>query len=204
MKPYKTIITNLIWPNLSINYGRNWFVKSTPGMPAAPHTPSPSLPPPTSFGVNGFPAHPFAGDECRESLGSSPRSGSVTDEDGAVHSPNSGFKWKSPIPSSGANPTIASYNASAAKVYNATSSLVHFENNILFNYEKRSSLLQRWRCSCKYNSRRYIGLAPGIKFTSTISNLSSTSELHLPRWWYWAGVFSGWFVLKCTGLLVVL
>jgi hypothetical protein len=28
----------------------------------------------------------------------------------------------------GANPTIASYNASAVKIYNATSSLVRFEN----------------------------------------------------------------------------
>jgi hypothetical protein len=41
----------------------------------------------------------------------------------------------------GANPTIASYNAK--------DSLEHFENKIIFFYfEKRSSLLQRWRCSC--------------------------------------------------------
>jgi hypothetical protein len=29
---------------------------------------------------------------------------------------------------SGANPTIVSYNAGAVKIYNAMSSLVHFEN----------------------------------------------------------------------------
>jgi hypothetical protein len=42
----------------------------------------------------------------------------------------------------GANPTIASYNASAAKINNATSSLVYYESkNILFFYVKRSTLL---------------------------------------------------------------
>jgi hypothetical protein len=56
---------------------------------------------------------------------------------------------------SGANPTIASYNASAVKIYNAMCGLVRFENKtILFYYEKGSSLLQRWRCSCKFKSRR--------------------------------------------------
>jgi hypothetical protein len=46
----------------------------------------------------------------------------------------------------GANPTIASYNASVVNFYNATGSLARFENeNILFFFEKRSSLLQRWR-----------------------------------------------------------
>jgi hypothetical protein len=38
--------------------------------------------------------------------------------------------------------------------YNATGSLARFENkNILFYYEKRSSLLQHWRCSCNLKSR---------------------------------------------------
>jgi hypothetical protein len=46
-----------------------------------------------------------------------------------------------------ANPAIASYNAK--------SSGARFENKmIFFIYEKRSSLLQRWRCSCKFQSRR--------------------------------------------------
>jgi hypothetical protein len=38
---------------------------------------------------------------------------------------------------SGANPTIASYNASVVKTYNAMSSLVRFENkNDFFYFEK--------------------------------------------------------------------
>jgi hypothetical protein len=49
------------------------------------------------------------------------------------------------------NPTIASYNASAVKIYNATSSLERFENktNFLY-YDKRPTLLERWHCSCKF------------------------------------------------------
>jgi hypothetical protein len=53
--------------------------------------------------------------------------------------------------------TIAIYNASVANFYNATGSLARFENkkkNILFYIEPSSSLLQRWRCSCKFESRR--------------------------------------------------
>jgi hypothetical protein len=51
---------------------------------------------------------------------------------------------------SGANPTIVIYNASVVNFYNVMRSLAHFENkNILFSFEKHSSLLQRWRCSCK-------------------------------------------------------
>jgi hypothetical protein len=47
------------------------------------------------------------------------------------------------------------YNASVVNFYNATGSLARFENkNILFCFEKRSSLLQRWRCSCKFKNRR--------------------------------------------------
>jgi hypothetical protein len=45
------------------------------------------------------------------------------------------------------------YNASVVNFYNATGSLARFENkNILFCFEKRSSLLQRWRC--KFKNRR--------------------------------------------------
>jgi hypothetical protein len=55
----------------------------------------------------------------------------------------------------GANPTFASYNASVVNFYNATGTLARFENkNIIFYILKRSSLLQRWRCSCKSKSRR--------------------------------------------------
>jgi hypothetical protein len=59
--------------------------------------------------------------------------------------------------SSGANPTILSYSDSVVKIYNATSSLVHFENKkyfLLGTSKKRSSLLQRWRCNSKFQSRR--------------------------------------------------
>jgi hypothetical protein len=55
---------------------------------------------------------------------------------------------------SGANPTIASYNASVVYFYNAAGSLSCFENkNIFLHWKKRTSLLQRWRCSCKFKSR---------------------------------------------------
>jgi hypothetical protein len=49
-----------------------------------------------------------------------------------------------------------SYNASVAKIYNATGSLVRFESkkNVFFSFENPSSQLQRWRCSCKFRSRR--------------------------------------------------
>jgi hypothetical protein len=43
----------------------------------------------------------------------------------------------------------------AVNIYNGTSSLVRFENkHIFFCFERRSSLQQRWRCSCKFLSRR--------------------------------------------------
>jgi hypothetical protein len=53
----------------------------------------------------------------------------------------------------GANPTTSSYNASVVKIYNATSSLVRFQNqNYFLVLWKRSTLLQRWRCSCKFRN----------------------------------------------------
>jgi hypothetical protein len=55
---------------------------------------------------------------------------------------------KKPGANPGPNPTIMSYNASVVNFNNATGSLAHFENkNIFFPFEKRSSLLQRWRCT---------------------------------------------------------
>jgi hypothetical protein len=55
----------------------------------------------------------------------------------------------------GANPAIASYNASVVNFYNATGSLARLENkNIIFYFLKRSCLLQRWHCSCKFKNRR--------------------------------------------------
>jgi hypothetical protein len=60
-----------------------------------------------------------------------------------------------PSANPGANPTTSIYNASVVKFYNATGSLARFGNkNISFYFEKRSSLLQLWRCSCKFKSRR--------------------------------------------------
>jgi hypothetical protein len=54
----------------------------------------------------------------------------------------------------GANPTIASYNASVVKIYTTTCSLVRFEiKENFFNFEKRSSLLQRSRGCCTFRSR---------------------------------------------------
>jgi hypothetical protein len=53
----------------------------------------------------------------------------------------------------GASPTIVNSNASAAKIYNATTHRILI-TNIFFTFVKRSNLLQRWRCSCKFRSRR--------------------------------------------------
>jgi hypothetical protein len=76
---------------------------------------------------------------------------------------------------SGANPTIVSYSASDEKNYNAKSCLVRFENkNIFFYIEKRSSLLQRRRCSSKF-----VGSAPALFSVSsgrTESQLSICSS----------------------------
>jgi hypothetical protein len=50
------------------------------------------------------------------------------------------------------NPTIVSYNASVVRIYDAAaSSLARFENKTkYYTLEKRSSLLQQWRCGCKF------------------------------------------------------
>jgi hypothetical protein len=42
--------------------------------------------------------------------------------------------WHKTNATPGANPTIVSYNASAVKFYNTTSSLVRFENKTIFFY----------------------------------------------------------------------
>jgi hypothetical protein len=63
----------------------------------------------------------------------------------------------------GANPTIASYNASVVNFYNAsvvnfynaTGSLARLENKTFYSTLKNalSSLLQCCRCNCKFKSR---------------------------------------------------
>jgi hypothetical protein len=54
----------------------------------------------------------------------------------------------------GANPTTSIYNASVVNFYNAIGNLARFENNFFIILLKHSSLLQRWRCNCKFKGRR--------------------------------------------------
>jgi hypothetical protein len=79
-----------------------------------------------------------------------------------LHNHHKGDLWQP-----GVNPTIASYNASAVNFYNATGSIARFENkNILFYFENRCRLLQRWSCRCKLKNRR-IGSRYGLLFYAT-------------------------------------
>jgi hypothetical protein len=78
----------------------------------------------------------------------------------------------------GANPTIVIYNASVVKIYNAMDSPVRIENkNISFNLKKRSSLLQRWRCTVCKSRRRRIG-----SWFSKKSSKFSKGYLSNPTW----------------------
>jgi hypothetical protein len=62
--------------------------------------------------------------------------------------------YKIKLVTSEASPTIVSCNASAVKIYNAASSPARFVNkNVCFYFVKRSSLIQRCRCSCKFRNR---------------------------------------------------
>jgi hypothetical protein len=75
---------------------------------------------------------------------------------------------------SGANPTIASYNASVVNFNNATENLALFENKIIFFYfEKRSSLLQRWLKSGRFSS--VFGILRQ-KNLATLSDCATTEE----------------------------
>jgi hypothetical protein len=59
----------------------------------------------------------------------------------------------------GANPTIASYNARAVKIYNATNSLVPFENrNHFLKFEE--TLYSTYNASVVLVNFEVVGLAP--------------------------------------------
>jgi hypothetical protein len=86
-----------------------------------------------------------------------------------------------------ANPTVAlvSYISNAVKIYNATSSLARFESkNNFFYFVSRTNLLQRWRCRCKFASRR-IGSRVRIQkpvVTYDLGKSSVTSSARLPNY----------------------
>jgi hypothetical protein len=61
-------------------------------------------------------------------------------------------------PNPGANPTIASYNASVVNFYNATGSLARFENkNIIFYFQ---NLLACYNAGAVAVNLKIVGLAP--------------------------------------------
>jgi hypothetical protein len=70
---------------------------------------------------------------------------------------------------SGANPTIASYNTSAVKIYNATSSLVRFENKKMY-FEKRPCLHTTTLVLYVVVNLEFVGLGPGADPTHFLSN----------------------------------
>jgi hypothetical protein len=63
------------------------------------------------------------------------------------------------------------------KIYSATNSMARFynKNNFSLTY-KCSSLLQRWRCSCKFKSRRI-----GSSWT-VLPTRSKMNNLMIKRW----------------------
>jgi hypothetical protein len=80
------------------------------------------------------------------------------------------FQNNSPHP--GANPTIVSYNASAVKIYNGTSSLVHFEKNHIGTYFEKNTRVYYITGVVVANSQ-VVGLLPDLSLTKTASIFSS-------------------------------
>jgi hypothetical protein len=73
-------------------------------------------------------------------------------------------------PASGANPTTVSYNANDVKIYNATSSLVRFENRNIFFYILWGNTLGFYAGVVAVNSE-IEGLAPEVAFPTWAWNL---------------------------------
>jgi hypothetical protein len=83
----------------------------------------------------------------------------------------------------GPNPTTSINSASVANFYD-TGSLARFENkNISLYSEKRSSQLQRWRCSCKFECRRIgswmdVAVPPYVRPASDVEHGLGAGDRH--------------------------
>jgi hypothetical protein len=73
---------------------------------------------------------------------------------GLVHFSSFGITYQEKSGNPGSNPTIVSYNASAAKNYNPTNSSFLKQKIFSSVLTERSIPLQRRRCGCKFKSRR--------------------------------------------------